>query len=507
MSFLGKFSMGYKLQQEKKRKKIHSLTTNPLNVNNFRYRKGTLPNELATPLLELGYKLDSLMYLIKVNPFSEVEEALNYMSRDPDTHKYNHYFYNPNIINNNNTKNGFNINVNNNNNKCLICDGTKEEHEMIWEEKLAENEDNEGNYIKPVKEKTFNKINHVISIQNSDNFKNNKNISNNKSSKFVNNPNININNNDISSIPINNNNNNNNDNSINNLIKSQESITNKPNNNIITNPNNLIDSISEIKKIPNQIEYKKIEIPQKTLELFNQPDICHICYSNKINPYNIAQISCGHYFCNSCIQTYLTSKIVNGEVLNIRCLLGGCPKIYSEEEIKVNVDEKTFKKYKKFLNIQIKLNNPDKNYVYCPFPDCEELVDADESDDDFLECNKGHIFCSKCHQLGRHKKGKCKNDELVLLHQIQNDNKNGINYKQCPKCHVIIEKNMGCNQMHCINCGYNFCWLCLKKYSSNHYSMYNVSRCPWNEVFIILYINIILNIKFIYKLILIIIIF
>ena len=68
-----------------------------------------LPNELATPLLELGYKLDSLMYLIKVNPVSEVEEALNYMSRDPDTHKYNHYFYNPKIINNNNTKNGFNI--------------------------------------------------------------------------------------------------------------------------------------------------------------------------------------------------------------------------------------------------------------------------------------------------------------------------------------------------------------------------------------------------------------
>ena len=49
------------------------------------------------------------MYLIKVNPFSEVEEALNYMSRDPDTHKYNHCFYNPNNINNNNKKNGFNI--------------------------------------------------------------------------------------------------------------------------------------------------------------------------------------------------------------------------------------------------------------------------------------------------------------------------------------------------------------------------------------------------------------
>ena len=486
MSFLGKFSMGYKLQQEKKRKKIHSFTTNPLNINNYKYRKGTLPNELASPLLELGYTLDSLMYLLKVNPFSEVEEAINYMSKDPDTHKYNHYFYNPNN-NNNTTKNGFNINVNNSNNLCLICKGSKEEHEMIWDEKLAEEKQNNENEIKPVKEKTFNNRNkNVISNQNSENFTRNNILIKNKSSQYVFNNNIN----DISSIPLyqkenniieSNNNNNNivNSNENNNdiLIKSQESIT-KNNKKINTNSNNLIESVNETKKIPNQIEYSKIEIPQKTLDLFNQPDICHICYSNKINPYNIAQISCGHYFCNNCIQTYLTSKIVNGVVLNIRCLLGGCPKIYSEEEIKVNVDEKTFKKYKKFLNAQIKLNNPDKNYVNCPFPDCEELVDADEGEDDFLECNKGHIFCSKCHQLGRHKKGKCKNDELVLLHQIQNGNKNGVNYKQCPKCHVIIEKNMGCNQMHCINCGYNFCWLCLKKYSSNHYSMYNVSGCP-----------------------------
>ena len=66
-----------------------------MNLNNFRYRKGTLPNELTSPLLELGYKLESLMYLIKV---------------EPDTHKYNHYFYNPNNIN---TKNGFNINKKN----------------------------------------------------------------------------------------------------------------------------------------------------------------------------------------------------------------------------------------------------------------------------------------------------------------------------------------------------------------------------------------------------------
>ena len=32
--------------------------------------------------------------------------------------------------------------------------------------------------------------------------------------------------------------------------------------------------------------------------------------------------------------------------------------------------------------------------------------------------------------------------------------------------------------MHCINCGYDFCWLCLKHYTQNHYAMYNVSGCP-----------------------------
>ncbi len=169
---------------------------------------------------------------------------------------------------------------------------------------------------------------------------------------------------------------------------------------------------------------------------------------------------------------------MNGQVLDIKCLLGGCPKRYNDEEIQANVTEEIFKKYKKFRNIQIKLCNPNKIYINCPFPDCEEIVDCTNPESDFVECNNHHIFCYKCHKLGKHEKGKCLNDEVLLLEEIHNKNKNGNNYKQCPKCHIIIEKNEGCNQMHCINCGYDFCWLCLKHYTQNHYAMYNVSGCP-----------------------------
>ena len=31
----------------------------------------------------------------------------------------------------------------------------------------------------------------------------------------------------------------------------------------------------------------------------------------------------------------------------------------------------------------------------------------------------------------------------------------------CPVCKTKVEKNEGCNHMHCIICNYEFCWFCL----------------------------------------------
>jgi ariadne-1 len=35
------------------------------------------------------------------------------------------------------------------------------------------------------------------------------------------------------------------------------------------------------------------------------------------------------------------------------------------------------------------------------------------------------------------------------------------NTKKCPACNARIEKNHGCNHMHCKLCKHEFCWICM----------------------------------------------
>ena len=415
MSLINKFSVTYNLEQKKRRRGSNSTRTY---IEKKAHRTDILSHDVAEALIKLGFDIEILMMLLKIHPYSTVDEALNLLSRDPDTHKLNHHYYQPKPKLNS---------------LCAICQGKPDEHidyDIIGKVPLPSNINDE--------KKILNTSSNVGNVTNT--------------SKLMT-----TNNYDLSQTPL---------------------MCDNPTSSILNSRSPAVSVLNKSHSNSN-FEYGKIEIPKETLDLFDDPNICRICFSEKVNPNNISQISCGHFFCDSCIKTHITTKIINGKVLSIRCLMGGCPKKYSDEEIKANVTPEVFSKYKKFKNEQTKLNNPNKKYVNCPYPNCEELVEVVNSEEEFVRCMNGHDFCYKCHQLGFHKKGKCQKENLILLQQIKKGNdKNGINYKQCPKCKVIIEKNEGCNQMHCINCGFNFCWLCLKKYTNDHYAMYNVRGCP-----------------------------
>lgn len=65
-----------------------------------------------------------------------------------------------------------------------------------------------------------------------------------------------------------------------------------------------------------------------------------------------------------------------------------------------------------------------------------------------------------------------------LLESLSKELKNMNKYKLCPECFIVIEKENGCNHMTCNYCYYEFCWLCLKAYSNDHYSYFNYNGCP-----------------------------
>ncbi len=76
------------------------------------------------------------------------------------------------------------------------------------------------------------------------------------------------------------------------------------------------------------------------------------------------------------------------------------------------------------------------------------------------QCDSGHAFCLACLQPAHD--GLCSDidaDRRALLEMPGN--------QPCPTCKVPIQKNGGCNHMHCERCGQNFCWTCGMAFSSS----------------------------------------
>ncbi len=242
-----------------------------------------------------------------------------------------------------------------------------------------------------------------------------------------------------------------------------------------------IHSINNLRKHHSQSDplfYHHQNIDFLTKHRNNPPDItCGICLSefsfDEIH-WKFSKIPrCDHRFCNDCIAKYLTELIIDGKVLKIKCPNNNCNNELSESEIKDFLkysDLQIIQKYEKFKkNLEISM---DPKHCWCIRPGCEYLVEGDAKHPKII-CKCGQMMCFNCMNPW-HEGRDC---ESAIEQEYKKYAEKG-KVKNCPKCKSRIEKNEGCNHMHCTRCKYDFCWLCNREYKPRHYEWYNLIGCP-----------------------------
>ena len=209
-------------------------------------------------------------------------------------------------------------------------------------------------------------------------------------------------------------------------------------------------------------------------------ETCPICFSDVLSSV-MKSGDCGHRFCHDCWCEYLTQQImVEGQGLNIPCPSHKCKCIIDDQTVISLVPDAPTRE--KFLYLTTNsLVECNSFFRWCPASDCKFAVKVEVVDARPVSCKCGHTFCFSCAEnwhdtvncniLKKWIK-KCDNDDSETSNWI------ATNTKECPKCHVPIEKSEGCNHMICQtpSCKWHFCWVCMGPWEPHGYAWYNCNR-------------------------------
>jgi E3 ubiquitin-protein ligase RNF19A len=226
---------------------------------------------------------------------------------------------------------------------------------------------------------------------------------------------------------------------------------------------------SLLKKNPRIVDDFEISKKKSNLKISRKiSEMCPICLDTIEDSFTLN--CCKMTFCLPCLEYHTEYKLKNfyiekskSSTFSIICPNRECKNlVMTEEDIMkiLNTNEKN-----KYIRIKelVKLANQD-GVVLCPIPDCNSYVVDHVKDQVKLKCGNAHDFCRNC--MKAYHTDSCNKDE-VQLEVIKQ-----LNIKKCPKCQILMEKKEGCNHMTCGNylCKYEFCWICLGKYDTSHYS-------------------------------------
>ncbi|CAH1782579.1 unnamed protein product [Owenia fusiformis] len=193
-------------------------------------------------------------------------------------------------------------------------------------------------------------------------------------------------------------------------------------------------------------------------------------------------LACGHRFCQPCWEQYFQMQLSQGLSSGIECMGNECHVLATEDFVLDNLGKPEMRdKYSRFAF---------QDYVeshlelrFCPGPNCQVIVRAENPKAKRVICGKCKTsFCFKC-GIEYHAPTDCSVIKKWLTKCA--DDSETANYisahtKDCPKCHVCIEKNGGCNHLQCVKCKHDFCWMCLGDWKNHGSEYYECSRYKEN---------------------------
>ncbi len=202
---------------------------------------------------------------------------------------------------------------------------------------------------------------------------------------------------------------------------------------------------------------------------------CRICRVEQPSKEAI-HMGCDHQFCADCYRGYVVSAVGSGPA----CILLNCPEHKCDEALPSTLfeklcDEKSFKRYQQFVLRHYVEQS--KTMRFCPAPGCEKI--AMGSGVYRVTCDCGHNFCFKCGEETHEPTSCAQLQQWEEKCQSESETANWIivNTKKCPKCDSRIEKNQGCNHMHCKLCHHDFCWMCMQPWSDHDQTTGGYYKC------------------------------
>jgi hypothetical protein len=208
---------------------------------------------------------------------------------------------------------------------------------------------------------------------------------------------------------------------------------------------------------------------------------CLICLDTTEEP---VKDSCGHIYCTNCLQNYFKSTLDTRQ-FPIRCIGENCNAPFSFEFIQSLLSQADIDKVLRAACDVYIQQNPDK-YRYCPVADCGSVYatpNANDTPGNVFNCrNCFSTLCTACNTEA-HKNQTCWEYQISinpeLDQQMFEEWKGSANVKNCPRegCLATIEKNEGCEHMHCVLCNTHFCWMCLWIGASGNAVYEHVSTC------------------------------